>query len=199
LYAHTRRHGYSPHDAQDLTQEFFARLLEGDKLAAADPARGRFRSFVLTSMNHFLAGEREKARAKKRGGGREVLSLDLARAERRFDLEPADNATPDKAFDKQWALALLAHVLDRLEEEYRHCGKAELFSALKQCLAGTRESQPYAELGTHLDMGEGAIKVAVHRLRGRYRELLQAEIASTVDSPEETKAELRYLFAVLSS
>ena len=141
-----RRRGHSPHDAQDLTQEFFARLLERHTLAVADPNRGRFRSFLLSTMNHFLAHEWEKVRAQKRGGGRQILSLDLARAEERYDLEPADNSSPDKLFDKHWANALLEEVLNQLEAEYQQAGKADLFAALKQTLTGTRESQPYAVL-----------------------------------------------------
>ena len=198
LYSHVRRSGYSPHDSQDLTQEFFTRLLERQFLASADPSRGRFRSFMLASLNHFLIKEWEKARTQKRGGGHEMLSLDLAAAERRYDLELADYATPDKAFDKQWALALLDEVLERLESEYREDGKADLFAALKRSLAGTRESQPYAELAAQLGMSESAIKVAVHRLRKRYRELLKLEISNTVNSPQETEEELRHLVQALA-
>lgn len=198
LYAYARRRGFSPHDAQDLTQGFFARLLEKQSLAAADPARGRFRSFLLTAMNHFITDEWHHARAQKRGAGQSVLSLDLAAAEQRYDLEPADDATPDRIFDRQWALAVLGQVLDRLETEYRREGRAELFSALKQTLAGTRESQPYAELAAGLAMSEGAIKVAVHRLRKRYRELLRAEIAGTVESDSDAKAEMDHLFKALA-
>ena len=165
LYAYVRRRGHTPEDAQDLTQEFFARLLEGQSLAAADPELGRFRSFLLTAMNHFLTDEWKKAKAKKRGGGAQVLSLDWVAAEERFDLEPADNSAPDKIFEKQWAVALLAEVLNRLEVEYQQEGKAELFAALKQTLMGSRESQPYADLVASLRMSEGAVKVAVLRLR----------------------------------
>jgi RNA polymerase sigma factor (sigma-70 family) len=199
LYAYVRRRGYSSHDAQDLTQGFFAQLLERHSLASADPDRGRFRTFLLAAMNNFLASEREKARAKKRGGGCEMLSLDLAAAEQRYDLEPADDAaTPDKAFDKQWALTLLSEVLNRLEEEYRREGKAGLFAALKQTLTGARESQPYAELSAGLGLNEGAIKVTVHRLRKRYRELIRAEIANTVASAGEINGEMGYLLEVLT-
>ena len=122
LYAYVRRRGHSPHDAQDLTQEFFARLLERHTLAIADPNRGRFRSFLLSTMNHFLAHEWEKVRAQKRGGGCQILSLDLAQAEERYDLEPAGNSSPDKLFDKHWATALLEEVLNQLEAEYQHAG-----------------------------------------------------------------------------
>jgi RNA polymerase sigma factor (sigma-70 family) len=197
LYAYVRRRGYSAHDAQDLTQAFFLCLLQRQSLAGADPNRGRFRSFMLGAMNHFLADEWAKMQTQKRGQGRAVLSLDLAAAEQRFDLEPADNATPDKAFDRQWATALLDVVLNRLENEYRRENNAELFNALKQALAGKRESQPYTQLATQLGMNEGAVRVAVHRLRKRYRELLQAEIAHTVSSPEEVKEELNHLFRVM--
>ena len=197
LYAYVRRRGYSAHDAQDLTQAFFLCLLERQSLANADPNRGRFRSFMLGAMNHFLAAEWAKMQTQKRGQGRPPLSLDLAAAEQRFDLEPADNATPDKAFDRQWATALLNVVLDKLENEYRREDKIELFSVLKQALAGKRESQPYIQIARQLGMNEGAVRVAVHRLRRRYRELLKAEIAHTVGSPEEAKDELNHLFHVI--
>jgi RNA polymerase sigma-70 factor (ECF subfamily) len=199
LYAYVRRRGYSAHDAQDLTQGFFTRLLEGGSLAAADPARGRFRSFMLTALNHFLMQEWEKARAQRRGRGREVLSLDLAAAENRYELEPATGETPDREFDRKWALTLLDEVMNRLEREYGHEGKAPLFDALKATLAGSREAQPYRQLAAELEMSEGAVKVAVHRLRKRYRALLQAEIASTVTTPEEAREEMRYLWQALSS
>jgi RNA polymerase sigma-70 factor (ECF subfamily) len=198
LYVYARRRGYAPHDAQDLTQTFFVRLLERHSLASADPGRGRFRSFLLTAMKHFLATEWEKARAQKRGGGNTVLSLDLAAAEQRYDLEPADDSTPEKIFDKQWAIALLDEVVNRLEEEYRQKGKAVLFAALKNTLTGSGESQPYAALATRLGMSEGAAKVAVHRLRRRYRELVRAEIANTVVSPEEVEEEMRHLLQALA-
>lgn len=199
LYGYVRRRGYSAHDAQDLTQEFFARLLEKQALAQADPARGRFRSYLLKSLNHFLVDEWHKLQAQKRGRGRELLSLDLVAAEQRFDLEPAAPATaPDKAFDKQWALTLLDEVLEQLQTEYRADGKGELFDTLKQSLAGARESQPYGELAARLGMSEGHVKVAVHRLRQRYRELVRAEIADTVEAPREIEAEMRELFRALA-
>jgi RNA polymerase sigma-70 factor (ECF subfamily) len=140
LYAYIRRRGHSSHDAQDLTQAFFAQLLERQSLAAADPERGRFRSFLLGAMNHFLVNEWQKAHAQKRGGGSQTLSLDLAAAEERFDLEPADNSTPNRVFEKQWAMTLLGEVLNRLDAEYRREGKGGLFAALKQTLMGSRES-----------------------------------------------------------
>ena len=198
LYAYVRRRGYPVHDAQDLTQAFFTRLLERQSLASADPERGRFRSFILVAMNHFLAGEWKKGMAQKRGGGCEKLSLDWAAAEQRYDLEPATHAAPDKLFEKQWALTLLSEVISRLEREYHSAGKAGLFAALKHTLIGLRDSQPYAELAVALDLNESAVKVAVHRLRKRYRELIQAEIAETLYDPQEVDAEMRHLFQVLA-
>jgi RNA polymerase sigma-70 factor (ECF subfamily) len=196
LYAHVRRRGHSPEDAKDLTQAFFLRLLEQDSFAHADPKLGRFRSFILGALDHFLISEWKRVNAEKRGGGRVTISLDWATAEDRFDLEPADAATPDKIFDKQWATALLDKVLAELEKEY--VAEKDLFQTLKQTLAGRREAQPYADLAKRLGMSEGAIRVAVHRLRKRYRALLQAEIARTVNSAEEAKEELTYLFRTLS-
>jgi RNA polymerase sigma-70 factor (ECF subfamily) len=149
-------------------------------------------------MNHFLSHEWDKVRAQKRGGGRQILSLDLARAEERYDLEPADNSSPDKLFDKQWATALLEEVLNQLEAEYAQSGKAELFAALKQTLTGTRESQPYAILAARLSMNEAAVKVTVHRLRKRYRQLLRVEISNIVADPEQADDELRHLFTALA-
>ncbi|MGP8201054.1 MAG: RNA polymerase sigma factor [Limisphaerales bacterium] len=198
LYAYVRRRGHSPEDAQDLTQEFFVQLLERQSLANADPNLGRFRSFLLTAMNHFLTSEWKKSHAQKRGGGRPMLSLDWAAAEERFDLEPADNSAPDRVFEKQWALTLLGEVLNRLEREYQSEGKMGLFAALRQTLLGARESQPYAELAAQLDMNESAIKVAVHRLRKRYRDLIREEIAGTLDGEQDVEAEMRHLFRVLA-
>jgi RNA polymerase sigma factor (sigma-70 family) len=199
LYAYVRRRGYSPSDAQDLTQEFFARLLERHVLGSADPNRGRFRSFLLTAMNHFLAHEWEKAKAQKRGGGQSFVSWDLAAAEERFGVEPADSLSPDKIFDKQWALALLEEVLNRLEAEHLQAGKGALFAALKETLTGSRESQPYGALAAQLDMTEAAVKVAVHRLRSRYRELLKIEITNTLADPDHAEDELRELMAALAA
>lgn len=198
IYVFVRRRGYSPEDAKDLTQAFFLRLLEHRSFANAAPNLGRFRSFLLGALNHFLISEWKKAVAQRRGGGHELLSLDWAAAERRFDLEPADPATPDKAFDKQWATALLNEVLRQLESEYRAEGKPELFRALKQTLAGRRESQPYTALVGQLGMSESAVRVAVHRLRRRYRALLESEIAKTVTSTGEAREELAHLFRVMA-
>lgn len=198
IYACVRRRGHSPEDGQDLTQSFFLRLLEQQSLANANPELGRFRSFLLGALNHFLIDEWKKARAQRRGGGRQILSLDWAAAEQRFDMEPVSNATPDKAFDRNWATALLDEVLKQLEEEYQREGKLEMFGALKQTLTGSRESQPYAELAERLGMAEGALRVAVHRLRKRYRALLEAEIANTVSSADEVRQEMAYLLRTIT-
>jgi RNA polymerase sigma-70 factor (ECF subfamily) len=198
LYAYIRRCGYSAHDAQDLTQAFFEQLLERQSLASANPQLGRFRSFILTAVNHFLASQWKKAMAKKRGGGCQVLSLDLAAAEERFDLEPATHCSPDRIFEKEWALALLGQVLNRLERECQQDDKGALFAALKQTLLGRGESQPYAELALKLGMSETALKVVVHRLRKRYRELIRDEIANTLDDPADLEDEMRCLFRVLA-
>jgi RNA polymerase sigma factor (sigma-70 family) len=198
LYAYVRRRGYEAHDAQDLTQEFFARLLEQKWLAQADRERGRFRTFLLSAMGHFLANEWDKARTQKRGGHVEIVPLQLGSAETRYGQEPADPLTPEQCFDRRWALALLEEVLNALRQEHIAAGTEQLFEALKPCLIGDRQAQPYAVLGTQLGMTEGAVKVAVHRLRQRYRQLLREEIAQTVASPEEVNGEMRHLFAVLA-
>ncbi len=198
LYAYVRRRGFSPPDAEDMTQEFFARFLEHDWVANADREKGRFRSFLLSAMNHFLANEWDKARAKKRGGGATLLPLEFNTAETRYSREPADNVTPEQQFERHWALALLATVTDRLRNEYEQDGKAQLFAALHPCLVGDRTSQPYEELARKLGLTEGAVKSAVHRLRQRYRQLLHEEISQTVAEPAEVEEELRHLIAVLA-
>jgi RNA polymerase sigma-70 factor (ECF subfamily) len=198
LYAYVRRRGYNPHDAQDLTQEFFARLLQHNWLARASRERGRFRTFLLSALSHFLANEWDKARAQKRGGAVQFLPLQLDTAETRYGAEPPDTVTPEQCYERRWAVALLEHVLTRLGDEYRAEQRGELFEMLKLCLAGERQSQPYADLGSKLGMSEGAVKVAVHRLRRRYREILRDEIAQTVSAPEEVEEEMRYLLTVLA-
>jgi RNA polymerase sigma factor (sigma-70 family) len=195
LYAYVRRRGFSAHDAQDLTQGFFETLLKRRSLANADPNRGRFRSFILGAMNHFLTDECQKGRAQKRGGGQaQPISLDLAAAEGRFNLEPALAPAPDLTFEKEWANALLEAVLNRLQEEYAKDDKSALFDILRVFLTAGQETISYPELATRLGMTEGNVRVAAHRLRKRYRELLRAEVADTVSSPEEIKDELRHLF-----
>jgi len=198
LYAYVRRTGRRPEDAQDLTQAFFERLLEKDWLSAADQKRGRFRSFLLSSLKHFLANEWDRMSAQKRGGHLRILSLDAQSAETRFHREPADTASPDKAFDRRWALTLLDTVLSRLQTEYASEGKSKLFETLKGTLGGDRASAPYARIARELESSEGAVKVAVHRLRQRYRRLLRSEIAQTVEKEADVEDELRHLFAALS-
>jgi DNA-directed RNA polymerase specialized sigma24 family protein len=198
LYAHARRRGLHAEDARDRTQAFFARLLETDGLAVADPGRGRFRSFLLAAFGHFLANEWDRERAARRGGGRPALSLDVAAGESRYRLEPADEATPERIFDRQWALTVLDRALERLRDEYHRGGKGDLFDALKPALAGDRGT-PYAEVAGRLGMTEGAVKVAAHRLRGRCRDLVRDEVAQTVGAPDEVDDELRHLFAALGS
>jgi RNA polymerase sigma-70 factor (ECF subfamily) len=199
LYAYVRRRGHSVEDAQDLTQEFFARLLERQWLARADESKGRFRTFLLTALERFLANEWDKARALKRGGGRRFVPVQFGTAETRYGVEPADERTPEQAFEYRWALTMLEEALKGLEADFHNEGEAELFTALKPCLVGDRASQPYAELALKLEMTESAIKVAVHRLRRRYRDRLRAEVAQTVLSPGDVDAEMRHLFNVLAA
>ena len=198
LYAYVRRRGHGREDAQDLTQEFFARLLEKNWIGVADREKGRFRSFLLTAMNRFLADEWDKARAQKRGGGQVLLSLSFDAAESRLSREPADEVTPEESYQRRWVLTLLEEVLRRLQREYEQEGNGELFAALNPCLIGERTAQPYAELSRKLGLSESAVKSAVHRLRGRYRRFLREEIAQTVAAPGEVEEELRNLFAVLA-
>ena len=196
LYAFVRRRGHSAHDAQDLTQGFFARLLEKKDLASVDRARGRFRSFLLAALDHFLINEWHRARTQKRGGATVLFSFDALDAESRLRHEPATDS-PEQIYDRRWAMTLLDQVMARLRTEMAGAGKLAHFEALKFCLTGERTA--YAEVGARLAMSEGAVKVAVHRLRERYRALLRAEIAETVATPEEIEDELRALLAALSS
>jgi RNA polymerase sigma-70 factor (ECF subfamily) len=198
LYAYVRRRGNSVEDAQDLTQEFFARLLEHHWVVKADRSKGRFRSFLLMAMKRFLAKEWEKARALKRGGGYRTLPIQLDTAETRYSLEPADTRTPEQVFERQWAVTLLASVLKRLREEYDREGKGEHFETLEPSLVGDREKQPYAALGAKLGMTEGAVRMAACRLREQYRQYLKEEIGHTVASAAEVEGELHHLFRVLA-
>jgi RNA polymerase sigma-70 factor (ECF subfamily) len=191
LYAYVRRSGESPHDAQDLTQEFFARFLDKDYLTAVDQAKGRFRSFMLAALKHFLANERDKQRAQKRGGGCSFVPIDFHNAESQCGFEPAENLTPEVIFQRRWASALLEQALARLRNEYAAAGKEALFEQLKQTLTEGRGSIAYAELATRVGMSQAAVKMAVHRLRQRYREAIRSEIASTVADRSEIEDELR--------
>jgi RNA polymerase sigma-70 factor (ECF subfamily) len=198
IYAFVRRQGHSPHDAQDLTQEFFARLLGRNFLSAVDRSKGKFRSFLLGAVKHFLANEWDRARAQKRGGSNTLIPIDAASAETACWMEPTDNSSADRIFERRWAMALLDQVLRRLREEYVRLGKEELFEQLKPVLTETSLAVRYAGIALRLGSSEGAVKVAVHRLRLRYRELLRAEIAETVASEAEIDDEIRSLFAALS-
>jgi RNA polymerase sigma-70 factor (ECF subfamily) len=194
LYAYLRRQGTPAGDAQDLVQAFFCELLEKDRLAAADQQRGRFRSFLLISLKHFQANQWRRAAAQKRGGGAAALSLDLEAGERRFALEPAHEQTAERIFQRQWAMTVLEQALGALRAEFAAAGKAELFERLKEHVGGDQNRVPYRELAAGLNMTEGALKVAVHRFRGRWREALRDQIAQTVAGPAEVEQELRELF-----
>lgn len=196
LYAYVRRKGYGPHDAQDLTQDFFARLLEKHPLGDIRREGGKFRSFLLTALSHFLVNEWEHQRAQKRDQRKAAFSLDELEPEARYQVEPADPATPETLFERQWAATLLAQVMGRLRDEYAREAKAELFQRLQPCLTGAEQMLPYAELAALLGMTGDAIKMAVHRLRKRYGELLRAAVADTVTRPQEAEDEIRHLIAI---
>lgn len=197
LYAYIRRRGHSPHDAEDLTQAFFARLLGRNDVAAVSPERGRFRSYLLAATNHFLADEWDRARALKRGGGR-VIHLDSAAAEAAYAQTRADAVTPETLYDRRWAITVLEAVHQRLRREHEREGKGGQFERLRFALAGERSATPYADLARELDMTEGAVKVAVHRLRRRYRAVLRELVAETVASADEVEDELRHLLRALA-
>jgi len=197
LYAFVRRQGQSPHDAQDLTQEFFAWLLESKQLRVADSERGRFRSFLLGMLKNFLSDERKRVQAQKRGGGCALISLDAALAEERYDLEPAIDLTPEIIFDRRWAWTVMEQTVARLRDEYVAAGRAELFEQLKHFQPGEEAGRSYAEVAERLGLSEGAVKSAIWRLRQRHRDLLREEIAQTVATPAEVDEEIRYLVAVL--
>jgi RNA polymerase sigma-70 factor (ECF subfamily) len=199
LYAYVRRRGQSREDAEDLTQAFFAKFLEKNYLAGLDADRGRFRAFLLAALKHFLANEWDKAGRQKRGGGATHLSLDWREADHRFDLVSADVASPDHLFDREWAMALLERVILRLSDECVSDGKAELFEQTKGFLMLDRDAVSYADAARELRVEEGAVRVAVHRLRRRYRELLRDEIRQTLSDPALVEEELRTLRHVLSS
>jgi len=199
LYAFVRRKGHSPHDAQDLTQAFFARLLEKNYVAQADRERGRFRTFLLAALSHFLADEWDKGQRLKRGGGREIISFDAVSTEERYRLEPVDQLDAAKLYERRWVTALFDEVLLRLEQEFREAARGELFDSLRSSLIAEDSSLSYAQLGTRLGMTEDAVKQAVHRMRRRYGELFRQEIAQTVAGPGEVEDELKHLLAVLSA
>ena len=197
LYAFIRREGYPVEEAKDLTQEFFARWLERRDFDAARREKGRLRSYLLVSLKHFLANERNRATAMKRGHGQQPLSLDEIFAQHRFDLEPVASLTADQIYEKRWAMAVLDQVLAGLTDEYRADGRRLLFDRLKVLLVGEPGHPSQAEIADELGMTENAVKQAFHRLRVRYRELLREQISHTVATPDELEDELRYLIAVL--
>jgi RNA polymerase sigma-70 factor (ECF subfamily) len=199
LYAHVRRRGHRAEEAQDLIQDFFAGLLEKGTLRVADRDRGRFRSFLLAALDHFLANARRRGRARKRGGQRLTLSLDFPVGEGRYAAEPAHDITPDRLYARRWALTVIDQALSRLRDEFARAGKADLLERLTPYLAGNADAEPYRELAARLDTTEGAVKVAVHRLRRRCGELLREEIARTVAGPDEVEEELRDLFDALGN
>jgi RNA polymerase sigma factor (sigma-70 family) len=197
IYACIRRKGYAPADAEDLAQGFFALLLELHSLAAVRRERGRFRSFLLASLNHYIADEWDRASAARRDV-RRTIPLDPQAAEQRYIQALADTVTPERLFERQWALTLLETVVRRLQAEYESAGKGELFMALRFAITGQRSTVPYTELAGQLAMSEPAVRVAVHRLRQRYRRILRQEIAQTVASPQDVADELRALMAALT-
>jgi len=199
LYYYVRRLGHSREDAQDMTQEFLTRLVHKDYLKGVKQEKAKFRSFLLVALKRFLANEWDRTQRLKRGGGQKLVSFDAQDTENRFLAESVEEMSPEKAFERRWALALLGQVLSRLETEFCASSKAPLFKELKSLLSGEHTDSSYAEIGQRFGMSESNMKVTVHRLRRRYRELLREEVTTTVDSPEETNEEIRHLFATLSS
>jgi len=197
LYAFARRSGKGPEDAQDLTQGFFARLLEKNYLSDVDREKGRFRTFLISAFKHFLAKEWRKEQSLKRGGDQVFVPIDAADAESRYGFEPAEETTPERIFERRWALMVLERTLATLRAEYEDAGKGAIFDHLKGIITAGRTEMPYAELAAEMKLTEGAVKVAAHRMRQRYRETLRRQIAETVGSEAEVDAELRNLMAAL--
>jgi RNA polymerase sigma-70 factor (ECF subfamily) len=198
LYGFVRRQGYDPAAAQDLTQDFFARFAHKNCLAHVDRTKGKFRSFLLASLKNFLANERARARAEKRGGCHSIVSLDADEAETRFNAEPFHEATPEKAFDRTWAMTTLENALTQLKQEYAANDRAEIFQALQAYLSGDRDEPGYAAVAARLNTTEAAIKMAVVRLRRRFGQVLRAQVGQTVAGDTELNEELRYLFTALA-
>ena len=198
LYSFIRRSGVSEHDAQDLTQAFFIRILEKPFVQVADPARGRFRTFLLSSLKNFLSNERDRKNALRRGGQRQRVSLDFSDAEKWLQGLPAEKSTPEREFERRWALDIMEQVLNGLRDDYEKSGKRELFEALRPHLTADSQRLPYRETAKELDMTAESVKVAVHRMRRKYRRLLEQVIGETVSSPDEVADEVRYLLVVLS-
>ena len=198
LYSYLRRDGFNPDDAQDLTQGFFFRLLRTDSLVGISPIKGKFRTFLLASMEHFLADERDRARAQKRGGNQTVIRLDGTQAEELFLQLPSGELSPETAFDRRWALTVLDEAFHRLRREYTNSRRANLFESLSDFLSNEATAGDYASLAPKLEMSTQAIGVAVHRLRQRYRECVRFEIGQTVTIPEDLNEEMHYLFSLLA-
>ncbi len=199
VYAYVRRKGRAPAEAEDLTQEFFSRLLRLGFPVGVRRDGGKFRSYLLRALDHFLVNEWRRDNAAKRGGGTTTFSLDGVDADARYRLEPADDATPESLYDRRWAATVLETVRERLRQEYGRQGKAELFAALEPCLTGSDGALPYAELTVQLDLKPSALKMTVHRLRKRFGELLRDEIAQTVATPAEIDEEIRQLIAAATA
>jgi DNA-directed RNA polymerase specialized sigma24 family protein len=194
-----RRQGHSRSDAEDLTQEFFARLLIRGDLATVDRRKGKFRSFLLASMKHFLANEWDRVRAQKRGGGKQILSIDLEGSESKYAMEPRHDMTPDKLYDRRWALTVLDQVMAKLRKEMCAEGKTDQFEQMKTFLKESKDDTTYTCVAENLGITETAARTAVHRLRKRYRQLLVAEIADTVETKQDVEQELRYLLGALAN
>jgi RNA polymerase sigma-70 factor (ECF subfamily) len=197
MYAFVRRLGHSAHEAEDLTQGFFADLLARNSLKGVDPSKGKFRSFLLASLQHFVSNQRDRGRRLKRGGTIPHLSLDLHDAEIRYQREPGHVETPERLFQRRWALTLLARVLERLEHEAHSENKGPLFERLQPSLVGESDAASYAHVGAELGMSAGAVKVAAHRLRRRFRALLQEEIGRTLTDPGDFQEEINELYLAL--
>jgi len=199
LYAYVRRRGHTKEDAEDLTQAFFARFLEKNYLEGLSAERGRFRAFLLASLKHFLANERDKSQRQKRGGQATHLSLDWQTADTQFQLAVPNEPSPDQAFDREWAVALLAKVLERLRAECETEGRVRQFEELRVFLTAGKGAQSHAAAAKALDLDEGAVRVAVHRLRKRYRQLLRDEIVQTLADPAQVDEEMQSLFGAFSA
>lgn len=199
LYVYVRRHTPTREDAEDLTQAFFARFLEKNYLEKLSSQKGKFRAFLLAALKHFLANEWDRASTQKRGGGVMPLSLDWQNADARYQIEPVDNLSPDKIYDRTWAITLLQRVLARLHDENATEDKSRLFAQIKPFLTVGAGAVPYGEAAARLNLSEGAVRVAVHRLRRRYRELLREEISQTLSDTSEIADEMRTLFSAFSS
>lgn len=198
IYVYVRRKGHGPDEAPDLTQEFFAQLIAKEQLLLADRGKGKFRTFLLAMLDRFLARQWTRAHRQKRGGQFVFISLDQQMPEERYRLEPIDKDTPEKKFQRQWALTVLEQAMNALERECHDNGKRALFCEARELLSSERDGPAYVEIARRLHMGEGATRMAVHRLRRRYGELLRNEIAQTVAEPEEIEDEMRLLLSVVS-